>query len=162
LRGATVRPAAFFLLLAALIGWQGSPAAADLSKGLRAYDAGDYDTTYAEWRALADQGDIEAQTALAGLYIGGLGVEADARQAATWYRRAAERGHLVAQMNLGDMYARGVGVERDPVQAFYWLDLAAEQGRRWAIKRRDAIAVAMTAEQRAAAEKLLAARRAQR
>ncbi|RMD65342.1 MAG: sel1 repeat family protein, partial [Alphaproteobacteria bacterium] len=40
-------------------------ARADFSDGLAAYDAGDYAAAFAEWRALAESGDVEAQVAVA-------------------------------------------------------------------------------------------------
>lgn len=130
---------------------------ASFTEGLRAYDAGDYGEAVKTWRRLAERGNGEAEAALAGLYAQGLGVRRDAAQAAHWYRRAARRGHGVAQMNLGDMLARGEGVKRDPVKAYVWLELAARQGKSWAARRRDQIAGAMTARERAEALKLIEA-----
>lgn len=131
---------------------------AAFAEGLRAYDAGDYTDAVKRWRPLAERGDAEAEAALAGLYVQGLGVPRDAAEAVHWYRRAAERGHGVAQMNLGDMLARGRGVKRDPVRAYFWLELAARQGKSWAVRRRDELANTMTASARAQALKLIEAR----
>lgn len=60
----------------------GAPSRADIADGLAAYDAGDYATAVEEWRPLAEAGDTEAQVALAGLYLSGLGVPTDAAEAA--------------------------------------------------------------------------------
>ncbi len=143
---------------AALAGGNEDAFAATFVEGLRAYDAGDYAEAVKNWRQLAESGDGEAEAALAGLYVQGLGVKRDAAMAARWYRRAAERGHGVAQMNLGDMLARGLGVKRDPVRAYVWLELAARQGKVWAARRRDQLAGTMTAGERALALKMIAAR----
>ena len=140
---------------AVVVGVAALPARADFTEGLRALDAGDYETAFREWQALAEAGDPEAQRALAHLYLSGQGVRADPKAALTWYRRAAAQGDAVAQMNLGDLYAGGQGIRRDPVQAYLWLGLAAAQGRRWAARRRDEIAAVMTAAQIARAEKLM-------
>ena len=151
----------FSSLLATLV-WlavSGASAHADFADGLAAFDAGDYRTAFEEWRALAEAGDAEAQTALAGLYLDGQGAPADAAEAVRWYRRAAEQGEVVAQQNLGDLYRRGWGVGRDLVSAYVWLSRAAAQGRRWPARRRDEIAAQLTPEQRAEAEARLAARR---
>lgn len=129
------------------------------ARGLAAYDGGDYRTAFEEWRALAEAGDAEAQTALADLYMNGQGTPAKPAQAVYWYRRAAEQGDAVAQQNLGDLYGRGRGVGRDLVSAYVWLALAASQGRRWAVRRRDEVAVQLAPEARAEAETRLAARR---
>ena len=129
------------------------------ARGLAAYDGGDYRTAFEEWRALAEAGDAEAQTALASLYASGQGTPANPAQAVHWYRRAAEQGDAVAQQNLGDLYGRGVGVGRDLVGAYVWLALAADQGRRWAERRRGEVAAQFSPEQHAEAEARLAARR---
>ena len=140
------------LAVAAWLAVLGVPARADFADGLAAFDAGDYRTALAEWRALADQGDTEAQIAIAGMYLAGHGVPPDASQAAHWYARAAERGDAVAQLNLGDFYARGLGVPRDLVNAYFWLSLAVEQGKRWPDLRRREIAARMAPGERAEAE----------
>ncbi len=148
--------------LLAAVAWltvSGAAAQADFAQGLAAYDGGDYRTAFEEWRALAEAGDAEAQTALAGLYLDGQGTPAKPAQAVQWYRRAAEQGEAVAQQNLGDLYRRGWGIGRDLVSAYVWLSRAAAQGRRWPARRRDEIAAQLTPEQRAEAEARLAARR---
>lgn len=126
-------------------------ARADFEQGLEAFDGGDLEATVAEWRPLAEAGDIEAQVALAGLYLSGAGVPLDPAEAARWYRLAAERGDPVAQLNLGDLYSRGLGVRRDLVQAYLWLSLAIAQGRRWPETRRAEIVPFMSPEERARA-----------
>lgn len=148
------------LPLLAVVSWLSvcySPSLADFADGLAAFDAGDYESAYAEWRDLAEAGDLEAQVALAALYLSGKGTPADPVEARRWYRLAAERGDPVAQLNLGDIYGRGLGVPPDPVSAYVWFSLAAEQGRRWPDLRRRAIAENMTPEQRAEVEARLAA-----
>jgi TPR repeat protein len=79
-------------------------------------------------RTKADQGDAEAQFAVALRYGAGQGESCDFLQAAQWYRKAADQNHSLAQFNLGIMYAKGQGVERDDVQAAAWIRKAAEQG----------------------------------
>ena len=126
---------------------------ADFIDGLVAYDGGDYETVLAEWRPLAEAGDPEAQVALAGLYLTGTGVAADPGEAARWFHLAAAQGNPVAQLNLGDLYSRGLGVPRDFVKAYVWLSLAAAQGRNWPEMRRKEIAVLMSADEVAEAER---------
>ncbi len=129
------------------------------ARGLAAYDGGDYRTAFEEWRALAEAGDAEAQTALASLHLSGQGTPANPARAVHWYRRAAEQGDAVAQQNLGDLHGRGVGVGRDLVSAYVWLSLAADQGRRWAERRRGEVAAQLSPERHAEAEARLANRR---
>jgi len=139
----------------------GLPARADFADGLRAFDAGDYRATIAAWQPLADAGDADALAALAGLYLQGLGVVADAGHAAELYRQAAERGHVMAQLNLGDLYRRGLGVPRDPVEAYAWLALAAGQGHPWARRRVAEMDLALPPETLRRARALAAARSGQ-
>jgi TPR repeat protein len=146
------------VVILAPLAW--GPAAADFAAGLEAFDGGDFAAVLEAWRPLAEAGDAEAQTALGGLYLTGSGVPADAVEAARWFRLAAEQGDPVAQLNLGDLYATGRGVAPDLVQAYLWLSLAAAQGRSWPARRRREIRPAMTAAQRAEAERLIEARRA--
>jgi len=125
-----------FVVIAVLLGLLRSPPAwADFADGLRAFDAGDYAAALAAWQPLAEAGDADAQAALAGLHLQGLGVAGDAARAAALYRQAARQGHVMAQLNLGDLYRRGIGVRRDPIEAYRWLALAAGQGHPWAQAR---------------------------
>jgi hypothetical protein len=130
------------------------PAAADFADGLGAFDAGDYATAIAEWAPLAEQGDVDALVALAGLHRQGLGTRADLGKAISLYRRAALQGAPIAQVNLGDFYARGSGVERDLVQAHMWLRIAARRGQAWATARLGQISPAMTRAELAEAARL--------
>jgi uncharacterized protein len=61
-----------------------------------------------------------AQSALAYLYLAGLGVQQDDKQAVTWFRRAAERDYALAQYYLGWMHEYGRGVVQDYTEAIYW------------------------------------------
>ncbi|HJO17936.1 MAG: hypothetical protein CL877_01195 [Dehalococcoidales bacterium] len=59
------------------------------------------------YQRAAEQGSVDAQMTLGGLYVAGEGVAKDDAEAARWYRRAAEQGHVEAQVTLGDFYAAG-------------------------------------------------------
>ncbi len=130
--------------------------AGDFAEGLAAFDAGDFRAAFSHWQPLAEGGAVEAQVALAGLYLSGKGTPTDAGLAARWYRRGAETGDAVAQLNLGDLYSRGLGVPRDAVSAYVWFSLAAAQGRRWPARRRDEIARTLTGAQLAEAQARIA------
>ncbi len=79
-------------------------------------------------RALAEQGDADAQLRLGLMYdIFGRGPQ-DYTEAVRWYRRAAEQGNAFAQRRLGVMYANGRGVPQDDAEAVRWYRKAAEQG----------------------------------
>ena len=117
------------LLAAAMIGaFFVTVARADFQAGVKAYDAGDYAAAIAEWRPLAEQGNLEAQFGMGIIYENGRGIGRDYTEASSWYTMAAEGGHPGAQFNLGNMYQQGLGVEKDPKKAVYWWTLAAAQG----------------------------------
>lgn len=101
---------------------------ASFSKGLSAYNDGDYQTAYSHWQPLATKGEAESQTRLGYLYEHGKGVEQSFDQAVTWYRKAAEQGEPAAQFNLGVMYRKGRGVTKDDKVARAWYEKAAKQG----------------------------------
>lgn len=80
------------------------------------------------WASLAaDQGDAEAQTIVAEMFIFGYGVETDPGAGAKWLMEAANQDHPKAQGLLGVMHAEGVGVKRDWITALKWLKKAAEK-----------------------------------
>lgn len=123
--------------------------------GLAAFDGGEVMETVRIWRALAEQGDAQAQAGLAGLYLAGNGVDRDPKEAARLYRLAAEQGDSNGQLNLGRLYMNGIGVDKDHVNAYVWLTLAADQGRRWADERRRLIEPSLSDKQREDAQALI-------
>jgi TPR repeat protein len=102
--------------------------AQDFDAGLRAAQAGDFETALKEWRPLAEQGNAGAQVNLGKMYAEGLGIPQDYAEAVKWYRLAAEQGISQAQKNLGARYDNGEGVPQDYAEAAKWYRLAAEQG----------------------------------
>ena len=102
--------------------------AADLQRGLEAYQQGDYAAALADLELLARQGDPRAQFALGMMSDNGEGVIQDHGQAFRWFRKAAEQGHAQAQRQLGRLYFHGLGVEKNLGQAYSWFNLAAAQG----------------------------------
>ncbi len=101
--------------------------ASDFSKGLLAYENGDYAAALREWKPLAEEGHASAQFQLGAMYEKGRGVRRNHRVAVQWYRRAAEQEHSAAQVNLGGMYRAGEGVRRDYKAAVQWYRRAAAQ-----------------------------------
>ncbi len=84
------------------------------------FDRSNYATALKIWLPLAKEGDAEAQTYVGEIYEKGLGIEADYKIAAEWYKRAAEQGHSRAQINLGYLFEGGLGVKRDLTTAMNW------------------------------------------
>ena len=79
-------------------------------------------------RALAEQGDIDAQGRLASEHYYGSGAAQDFSEALRWARLAAYQGSAVGQGILASAYNTGRGVEQDYEEALRWARLAAEQG----------------------------------
>ncbi len=102
--------------------------AQDFSKGLAAYNSGDYATALQEWRPLAEQGDASAQYNLGVMYSNGHGVTQDYKETVKWYLKSAEQGYANAQYNLGVTYYDGHGVTQDYKEAVKWYLKSAEQG----------------------------------
>lgn len=103
-----------------------SVCAADIGEARAAYEKGDFTAALRAFRALAGDGDADAQYNLGLMYANGQGVAADFAEAARWYRMAAEQGHPEAQTNLGFLYRAGKGVAKDDGEALKWYRAAAE------------------------------------
>jgi uncharacterized protein len=94
-----------------------------------------------------------------GTWIYGAGKE-NLREALIWYRRAAEQGDPDSEVALGIAYAEGLGVPQDFVEAHKWYNLGASRSTKYEDirasinERRDALALKMTTEQVAEAQKL--------
>ena len=81
----------------------------------------------------AQQNDYFAMAHLGWRLDTGSGIEANPREAASWYRRAADLGrHSMAQNNLGCLYRDGRGVVQDHKMAATLYRAAAKQGNRHA------------------------------
>jgi TPR repeat protein len=110
------------------------------------------------YRRAAEQGDVQAQSNLGYAFANGRGVAQDYAEAFRWFQLGAESGNANAQYNLGLAYANGRGVAQDHPQAHMWIDLAVSAStgdqRKILSSERDAIAVTMTPQQVAEAERL--------
>jgi hypothetical protein len=119
---------AFLLLCAA--------AHADYQSGLDAYNAGDYATALADWKAEVSQPGEPANRAvyretlyaIGMLYWRGEGVAQDYTVSAVWLKQAADINHPAAQVKLGYLYVTGQGVPQNYEQARRWFEMAAWQG----------------------------------
>ena len=100
----------------------------DFQDGVDAANRGIYKAAYEVFSELAEQGDSRAQYNLGFMYLEGLGVSKDSKEAFRWFRRAAEQKQGRAQHSLGLMYLQGDGVRKDSKEASKWFRLAAYQG----------------------------------
>ncbi len=115
----------------------------------------DLDRAKVWYRRAAEQGNVKAMHNLAVLLAGGDSHKPDYSTAAQWFLEAAERGLPDSQYNLAILCETGFGVAKDTKQAYKWLVLAAKAGDEEASRRRDAMTLALSTEDRAAAERLV-------
>ncbi len=77
----------------------------------------------------AEQGDMQAQIVLGGLYLyGGKGVEPNPRESLRWFEKAAAQGSIESHIFIGDIYFYGLGVPRDAEAALRHWKTAADGG----------------------------------
>lgn len=83
-----------------------------------------------EWtRKAAEQGWLQAQLDMAGLYYaGGRGVQKDFKEAYYWFEQAAKQGNSSAEVFLGVMLYAGEGVQKDVQKAMEHWRIAAAHG----------------------------------
>ncbi len=149
------------LLLAVLLVDVTGPASAGRDEGEAALRRGDFAAALAEFRPLAEAGDAQSQFDLGILHQHGWGTARDTPAAIAWYVKAARQGHVLALHNLGLIYMFGWGVARNDVQAYLWFSLAAEAPLANAATNRDIIAGRMSEAERAEADALVEAWRAE-
>lgn len=111
-------------------------AVADYQSGLDAYNAGDYATAMAEWKAEVAAEPAtenlalyrEALYGIAMLHWQGEGVPQDYGIATVYLKQAADINHPGAQVKLGYLYSTGQGVPQNYEEAYRYFQMAAEQG----------------------------------
>jgi TPR repeat protein len=79
-----------------------------------------YAQSTTELKKKAEDGDVQAQLALAKTYHLGEGVPEDEAQAVQWWQKAAEHDDAGAQVNLGAAYTLGAGVPKNYAAAVRW------------------------------------------
>ena len=118
-----------FRLLSALLVMSAVTACGDFDGRVVPIKRADPAMPIEEVRALAEQGDAEAQYKLGVRYDRGQGVAQDYQEALHWYRLAAAQGYSAAQYNLCSMSDTGQGLPQDYQEALRWCRLAADQGQ---------------------------------
>jgi localization factor PodJL len=114
------------------------------------------------WYTLAAQaGNRKAMHNLAVAYASGTGAPKNMAEAARWFSKAAALGLSDSQFNLAVLYERGFGVPQSLVDAYKWYAIAATSGDTESKARIDALATQLSAEDRAAAQRSVAAFRAE-
>ena len=100
----------------------------ELDDGIEAVEKKEYAKAYQIFKALAEQGNAEAQYNLAILYRQGKGVKQDKKTALKWFEQSANQGLASAEYYLGHLYDNGDTVNRDSAIAVSWYKKAAEKG----------------------------------
>ena len=114
---------AIIFCLLANISWS-----ADFQKGMSAFENGDYETAYNNWKPLAELGNQAAQTGIGFLYFDGVYVRQDYKKARKWFLLAARQGEYFAQQALGYIYNNGLDTPVDTSKALAWYLRSADQG----------------------------------
>ena len=117
--------AALLLLLAIVVA---GPARAGFYEGILAAQKEDWATAMKEWLPLAKEGNPGAQANVADLYLYGLGVPENPKEAFKWHALAADQGVPKSQLFLAVAYAEGEIVAKDPAAALRWCFIARNTG----------------------------------
>ena len=81
-----------------------------------------------EWmETAANQGDTDAEVAMAEIYMSGEVAPMNARKAKTWYEKAAAKDNLDGVNGLARLYRYGSGVRKDQEKAFEYYQQASLQ-----------------------------------
>lgn len=142
------------IALATLVVVLAPGARADFDSALSAYQNGDYETAFKDFKYLAERGVVLAQTNLGYMYSLGEGVEQDLEKSAWWFRQAAESGSTAAQLTMGALAFHGEGVERSSIEAYAWFSIAAAGGQDSADQYVVLLTTQMSSEQLNEARKL--------
>lgn len=98
-------------------------------------DAGKRDKAVAMLTKLAENGESEAISRLAALYLDKNFSGYDANKALLWITKSAEGGDVASMMELANMYISGYGVKPSVETAKVWLTKAAQAGNKEAEQR---------------------------
>lgn len=92
------------------------------------YESGDYRPALDALIPLAENGNVQAQLKLGGMYFTGTGTVRIPRTAAKFYRMASQQGDPEGQYHYANMLLDGIGVEQDESAGFDLMLAAAKAG----------------------------------
>lgn len=116
------------LLLFILVSAAPENAFAGFDEGHKAYSDKNWAEAIFHLRPLAEKGDARAMVLLGNMYVEGLGVSRDPKEAFSLYYRAAVRNNTDAMVMVGALYQRGLGAPKNPRYAAEWFGRAARLG----------------------------------
>lgn len=108
--------------------WAGPAVAETLKQAIDAFDFQEYDNARQWLVPWAQRGEPDAQYRLGIMYEEGLGLQADAKKAEKWYRRAADAGHAGARKRLAKLRRSTVASDGRRSVALEWYQENAAQG----------------------------------
>lgn len=114
------------IALSLLIWLCGNAMAQTMSDSFAALNRKDYRSAFEGFTALAQKGNMSAQSVLAVMYVKGWGTPRDDNAAFFWNFQAAEQGNSLSQANIGVAYDGGLGIARDVRKANFWWRLACQ------------------------------------
>ncbi|HEV7874162.1 MAG TPA: hypothetical protein VGO82_08520 [Enterovirga sp.] len=97
------------------------------------------------YRRAAENGNTRAMHNLAVLLAEGAAGKPDYQTAIGWFERAAAQGMRDSQFNLAVLLARGLGTAQNLPQSYTWFAVAAGGGDEDAAKKRDEVAMRLSA-----------------
>ncbi|MEJ2454277.1 MAG: tetratricopeptide repeat protein [Candidatus Thiodiazotropha sp.] len=107
----------------------GSLCAASYDEAMSALADGNYRMAYRDFKALAEEGDAEAQYRLGMLLLFGQGVKQRVAEGLEWLKRAADNGSYLAANELAQIYTSGREVAPDEQEAMKWIERATQLGK---------------------------------
>lgn len=98
-----------------------------LAEGQAAFNAGNYQLSFAKWSELATTGHSDAQVFIGLSYANGWGVKKDTKLARVWYEKAAKNDNPSGQFLLG-VYHISSDDKMEVATGLMWLRRAAANG----------------------------------
>lgn len=117
-----------FMAVCALALSAAVPGEMQYEQGMTYLNSCNYQEALKQFGKSAKEGNTDAQYQIGLMFLDGLGVNKNPRDAAYWFRKAAQNGHMASQFEIGYCFATGTGVQQDSRMAAEWYWRAAEQG----------------------------------
>ncbi len=90
----------YILTFTLLLSLSSASFAGAFEQAMNSFDAQDYSSAFVQFEALAQQGNVNAQSYLAFMYENGRGTPKNNELMRYWYQKAAEQGDIYSQSYL--------------------------------------------------------------
>lgn len=115
------------LFLCTFLCWTACPVNADFTTAESYFSNKDYSRAFSEFLPLANEGDFRSQYYIGYLYLNGLGVTQDVKEAVRFLTLASQQNYDMAQSLLAFLYDEGQAVPQNKEKAIELYLKAAEQ-----------------------------------